>query len=183
MTTEENLLRNELVALWRADLGQREDQGANRSVMIDAINKRLGVPMGSPYCIGGVLVRGVEQLCKKHNLKNPVTMVAGTQDFWFSAKKLAPSCIYEKGARALKGDICILVNRQDHSHGHAYGLTEDEGAKQMTIEYNTNLAGSRNGDGVYELTRTQDGTATKEYRGAVDVVHWILSVNPEFRAA
>lgn len=174
--TREQLLRDELVALWEADLGQRETDGSNRSPMIDSINKRLGIDMGLPYCIGGLLVRGVEVLCTKHQLKNPVTMTAGTQKFWGRApekfKKL-------KGNKAKKGDIGILVSTTNPSQGHAFGFREDETHVQQTIEYNTNLAGSRDGGGVYRLERTANGTISKKYRGSVDVIAWILSVNPE----
>jgi hypothetical protein len=172
--SREQELRNELVALCEADLAQREDKGPNRSEMIDAINKRLGVPLGSPYCIGGLLVRAVEVLCTRHDFVNPVVMTAGTQKFWRNApekfKKL-------KGNKAKKGDIGILVNKNDAAHGHAFMFREDETNVQLTIEYNTNGAGSRNGDGVYRLQRTAEGTISKTYRGSIDVVAWILSVN------
>lgn len=174
--TKEKMLRDDLVALWEADLGQFEVNGPNRSEMIDGINKRLHVPLGSAYCIGGLLVRGVEVLCTKYGLRNPVIMTAGTQNFWWKApekfKKL-------KGNKAKKGDIGILVNKDDAGHGHAFGFREDETNVQLTIEYNTNKAGSRNGDGVYRLERSANGTITKNYRGSVDVIAWILSVNPE----
>jgi hypothetical protein len=131
--------------------------------------------MGSPYCIAGLLVEGVEVLCKMQHLKNPVPMVAGTQTFY----RLAPEKYRKpKGVSAEKGDICILQNKADKSHGHAYGLTEnDRNTNQKTIEYNTNKAGSRDGDGVFELERTQDGTLSKAYLGAVDVVRWVMDAN------
>jgi lysozyme len=168
-------LRDELVDLWRKDLGQRETNGKNRSPMIDAINERLGVAKGSPYCIGGLLVRGVEVLCKKHGLKNPVTMTAGTQNFY---NKAPAKYKHAKGVHAKKGDIGILVNKDDAGHGHAFGFREEQvTADQRTIEYNTNGAGSRDGDGVFELERTDLGTLTKTYRGSVDVIQWIMDAN------
>lgn len=182
MTKEEQYLRDQLVNLWHNDLGQFEINGPNRSPMIDAINKRLHVPLGSPYCIGGLLVRGVEALCTQNKLANPVVMTAGTQDFYQRAPlKFKTS----KGSKkkALKGDIGILQNKGNSGLGHAFGFTVDETDKQTTCEYNTNKAGSRNGDGVYELTRDQGGTLTKRYLGSVDVVSWILSVNSKFKLA
>jgi hypothetical protein len=167
----DNELRDELIQLWLADLNQHETGGANRSPMIDNINRRLHVPLGSPYCIGGLLVRGVEVLCTKNKLINPVVMSAGTQDFWQSTPTKFKRNI------PLKGDICILQNRTDSSHGHAYGITTVKDGKHLTVEYNTNKAGSRDGDGVYELTRTDKGSLTKKYLGAVDVISWILTVN------
>ncbi len=172
--TKEQELRNRLVELWMKDLGQRENKGSNRSDMIDMINKRLSVPLGSPYCIGGVLVRGVEVLCSQYKLVNPVVMTAGTQNFWFKAPEKFKKF---KGNKAKKGDIGILVNKDDNSHGHAFGFREDETNVQRTCEYNTSPAGSRDGDGFYCLERSPNGTITKDYRGSVDVVAWILSVN------
>lgn len=174
-------LRETLVHFWRQDLGQREDMGKNRSLMIDNINLRLGVPLGSPYCIGGLLTEGVEPLCKMFNLKNPIPMEAGTQSFW---QAVPEKYKYPKGKLGKKADICILQNKADAGHGHAYGLTQDELVQsltlvnsQKTIEYNTNKAGSRDGDGVWELERSQDGTLTKNYLGAVDVVRWVMDAN------
>lgn len=173
--TREQMLRDALVGLIMEDLGKKEDNGPNRSPLIDAINTRLGVDLGSPYCIGGLLVRGVERLCTIYKLVNPVVMTAGTQNFWWKApdkyRKL-------KGNKAKKSDIGILVNKDDPSHGHAFMFTEDESNVQRTIEYNTNIAGSRNGDGVYRLERSATGTITKNYRGSIDVVAWILAANP-----
>jgi hypothetical protein len=101
-------------------------------------------------------------------------MTAGTQSFWFSApekfKKL-------KGNKAKKGDIGILVNKDDKDHGHAFAFTEAETNVQRTVEYNTNKAGSRDGDGVWCLERSANGTISKTYRGSIDVIAWILSVN------
>ena len=170
----ETVLRESLVHFWELDLGQREDQGKNRSLMIDHINFKLGVPMGSPYCIGGLLVQGVEPLCFMYHLKNPIPMTASTQEFWRNApaRFLRPN-----GKPGKKGDICIMQNKAAKNYGHAYGLTEDEGRDQKTIDYNTNLGGSRDGDGVFELVRNQGGTATKTYLGAVDVVAWIMEAN------
>lgn len=186
--TPDQFLRNELDSFWKEDLGQREVDGPNRSKMIDGINKRLNVPLGSPYCIGGLLVRGVERLCKEYSLKLPINFpfTAGTQKFWYGSLKQQNGFVHPFSEasdyqKAKKANIGILQNKTDKAHGHAFGFAEDETDVQHTIEYNTNLAGSRNGDGVYELVRTVKGTPTKIYLGNVDVVSWILSVNPQFR--
>lgn len=174
----ETKLRDLLVDYWKKDLGQFETDGSNRSEMIDSINRRLKVPLGSPYCIGGLLVRGVEALCKQLSLVNPIPMTAGTQNFY----NLAPLKYRNPIGKGLakKGDIGILVNKYDAGHGHAFGFREDETEdQQLTVEYNTDKAGSRNGDGVHELTRLQSGTLTKRYRGSVDVVKMILDANKE----
>jgi hypothetical protein len=170
----DSILRADLVKFWREDLSQRETDGKNRSPMIDAINKRLHVPLGSPYCIGALLVRGVERLCTVHKLKNPVVMTGGSQLFYASA----PSMFKGPFKLCRKGDIGIMQSIATPTQGHAFGFTEDENlGKFKTIEYNTNGVGSRDGDGVYELVRSRAGTMTKKWRGSVDVVAWIISAN------
>lgn len=177
--TADQYLREKLVGYWNHDVGQEETHGRNRSPMIDYINKITGAGNGAPYCIGGLLVRGVRQMCLDLGLKCPVPIIAGTQSFWAkSAEYRTP-----KGSSKLAqhGDIGILRNKGDKSHGHAFGFDKDETSKQYTVEYNTNGAGSRDGQGVYKLVRTQSGTATKDYLGSVDVVKWILAANPNFK--
>lgn len=180
----EDFLRLFLVSLWLEDLGKRETKGQNRADWIDDINRQMGVDVGEPYCISGLLIRGVKRLCLKFNLKNPVTMTSSTQRFFQRSEILAPKFVITKGSGVLakKGCIGILRQRTDMTKGHAFGFKQDEGSRgQITIEYNTNTGGSRNGDGVYSITRTQNGTSTKEYLGAVDVVAWILSANKDFK--
>lgn len=174
---DEALLRRELVRLWRRDVGARETNGNNRSTLIDSINKAIpGAYLGAPYCISGLLHRGVNELCKLYNLKNPVTQTPSTQEFYDRAPAKFRHAI---GEEALMADIGIEQSRENSSTGHAYGHTEDEieGTLKKTIEYNTNDAGGRDGDGVYEKTRSQNGDSKKRYRGCVDVVSWILSAN------
>lgn len=164
--------REELLKLWQADRDQREVNGPNRSPMIDAINKRLGVALGSPYCIGGLLVRGVEVLCKKYGLKNPVDMDASTQDFWQAMVK------YHKlvGER---GDIAIMRQYADAGRGHAWGVDHRIDDKHyQSIEYNTGDDGGRDGDGVYSHNRSTDGDGSKKHLGFVDVVQCIADANP-----
>lgn len=185
--SKRDFLANELINLCKEDLSQREVDGPNRSKMIDAINTRLGVPLGSPYCIGGLLVRGVARLCDEYKLNLPVNFpfTAGTQKFWYGSLKQQNGFVHsylenQPYEKAKKGSIGILQNKVDKAHGHAFMFAEDESDVQHTIEYNTNLKGSRNGDGVYELARTVKGTSTKIYLGNVDVVSWILIANPQF---
>lgn len=178
-TSVEDYLRTKLVAYWNHDVGQEETHGRNRSPMIDYVNKITGAGNGAPYCIGGLLVRGVRQMCIDLGLKCPVPIIAGTQSFW------AKSANYRKakgsGKLAKLGDIGILRNKGDKSHGHAFGFDKPETEKQYTVEYNTDGSGSRDGQGVWKLVRTQSGTATKDYLGSVDVVAWIMDANPDFK--
>ncbi len=174
----ESFLRTKLLAKWMRDVGQSETGGANRSPMIDAINRAMS-ELGDPYCISGLLYRGVREICQEYDLANPVVMTPSTQEFF---DKTPSKYKTPKGGLAKKADIGIMKSRSNSSQGHAYGLREDEvkGKDQQTVEYNTNTAGSRDGEGVHSKTRTQDGDILKVYRGSVDVVRWIMDVNPDF---
>lgn len=65
------------------------------------------------------------------------------------------------------GDIFILKNNDRSYQGHAGIVTEVLNNNLVkTIEGNTNLGGSREGDGVFELTRTMEvGKASKVQGG------------------
>lgn len=176
-TNLEIQLADQIVANAVADLGQRETNGKNRSPMIDAINKALGVPMGSPYCIGGILIRCVKPACQILKLNVPTGMItAGTQHFWSHAplKYKIPH-----GQKLRKGDLGLMQDKGNKSQGHAYLIRQDQldPLLQLTVEYNTDGAGGRDGDGVYEKTRSENGDAAKIYLGGVDVVSWILEFN------
>ncbi len=173
----EKELREQLVKLWMEDYGQRETHGKNRSPLIDQINKEIGMgaSSGAPYCIAGLLVRGVKRLCAIQGLRNPVYMTASTQSFW----NHAPEKYRYIGPAPKLAMIGILQNRANGSQGHGFGIREYSLNKYLTIEYNTNKAGSRDGDGVWTLTRYEAGTASKRMRGFVDVVRMIIDANPD----
>lgn len=175
-------LRDALIKLVQKDIGQRETNGKNRSALIDMINSNCpGAYIGAPYCISGLLVRGVKKLCNNHGLVNPVKMTASTQEFYDSAPAKFK---HAKGTLGHKGDIGIQQSRSNPDTGHAYILEEaeaDTSGLQHTIEYNTDGSGGRDGDGVYRRTRSQSGDMAKKYRGSVDVIAWILSANPTFK--
>ena len=176
-------LRNELIKLVAKDIGQRETTGKNRSPLIDMINSSCpGAYIGAPYCISGLLVRGVKKLCNTYGLANPVKMTASTQEFYDATPAKFK---HAKGSLGHKGDIGIQQSKSNPDTGHAYILEEDEASTsglQHTIEYNTDGSGGRDGDGVYRRTRSQSGDLLKRYRGSVDVIAWILSANPNFKA-
>ena len=64
-----------------------------------------------------------------------------------------------------------MRHRTDTAHGHAFlvvGEMDTHGDFQ-TFEGNTNLAGSRDGDGAYYNKRNINGSASMELLGFVDV--------------
>lgn len=169
--------RRELILLVREDLNERETQGKNSSPMIDKVNKTVkGAYFRAPYCLSGLVARGLMRLCAKHNWKLPPWMnIASTQEFW---EKAPEKYKIPKGRPGEMADICIMRQYSDADRGHAYILEDDQiSTTQHTIEYNTDGSGGRDGDGVYRRIRTQDGDSSKKYLGAVDVIQAILDYN------
>lgn len=169
-------IRNELVQLWAKDIGELESGGKNRSPMIDEINKTIpGSYLGAPYCIAGLLHRGVNAICKKYDLQNPVKQTPSTQKFF--------DVMQERGfykPHGEPGDIAIMQNRKDSGKGHAWGVEKRTGLQTYdSIEYNTDVAGDRDGDGVHRQQRDDDGDSSKRLRGFIDVVDCIADANPE----
>ena len=173
VSNEVSELRNQIVEMLCKDVGQRENNGKNRSPLIDAICKFFGLPMGQPYCIGWVVYR-IDGFCKEKGLKNPIPKTMSTQEFW---RKTPEKYKKHKGIKGKKADVCIQQQYASPTKGHAYVLTKDEELEQSTVEANTNVQGSRDGDGIYFNTRSQSGDISKKYLGAVDVAQWIIDEN------
>lgn len=175
--TREQQYRDFLVAQCLKDVGQKESNGNNRSPMIDDINKQMGEDMGQPYCISGLMIRAIKPLGETFGLKRPFMLNSSTQSFW----QLVPAK-YKRlaGIMAKKGDMGILQNRDNADRGHAFLVKEDQVDSKIenTVEYNTDPSGGRDGDGVYERTRSQDGDDAKKYLGCIDIVQWFLDENP-----
>lgn len=166
-------IREDIVSMLLKDVGQRETNGKNRSPLIDSICKFFGLPFGQPYCIGWVVYR-VDGYCAAKGLKNPLPKTMSTQEFY---RRTPAAYKKPKGVKASKADVGIQQQYADANRGHAYVLTDDEGVYQPTVEANTNPAGSRDGDGIYENSRSQAGDLSKKYLGAVDIAKWISDAN------
>jgi hypothetical protein len=173
-----NQARKEILDLWSRDVGQRETNGKNRSPLIDSINTRIGgvKTLGAPYCIAGLLARGVIPFCERHGFKmNRVHLTHGTQEFFRVMSK--------NGYARTTGDVAdigIMQNRTDENYGHAWGVVKKLNAHDYkSAEYNTDGSGSRDGDGFYFRERDDDGDFGKKFRGFIDVVQAIADANPE----
>ena len=159
------------MSLW---IGQRETHGKNRSLLIDALNNRTGARLGDPYCQTAIWCVA-DDLCRARGFKNPLPRTASSQSAW----RQAPAK-YRKNLTGKKGDFAYQRLRNDHSRGHAMMVAVDKvpgETKFFTLEANTNKAGSRDGDGFWEQTRSTDGTHEKMFLGFVDVPQWITDVN------
>lgn len=132
----------------------RETGGSNRSPRIDAINRFVGNPIGAPYCAAGV------SWCFH---------AAGCGDFPFSGGSQFIRDWFERRNRLSwsaddllkwRGALFGWSNGDGHGHIGFVAKRFQEGGRVLTIgtaEYNTDSAGSREGEGAYALTRSLEG--------------------------
>lgn len=144
-------------ALADSALPVRETNGPNRSPEIDAMNTFVGIPLGSPYCAAGV------SYCfhRAGATSEQFPFSGGSQAIrqWFEERGLLtfdPSELkYWKGALfgwSLDdghGHIGFVSGRLVNASGEVVGI--------QTCEYNTDKAGSREGEGCYQLRRSFAG--------------------------
>lgn len=185
--TPEQFLRKALVDRNLTFVGKvKESAGSNRdNGTIDEINEWIGSggKSGFPYCIAAQQFNANE-ICKKFKLKNPIKKTASTQKFIQWVKENKPQYLRKKGKDWGKmGDWVSFIHANNPGNGHEAMLTADQKSRDEfpTVEWNTSKAGSRNGDGVYELVRTEgDNKGDLEFQAFIDVAQWILDENPEF---
>jgi hypothetical protein len=136
------------------------------------LNKRVGAPPGSAYCITGATCT-LQDTCKRLGLKDVVGLHCGTQQFYRSSPEKYKSQV------AKKGMIGIFVDRDDPDHGHAVVVSSDPTLPSAfnTIEFNTNSDGDREGNGVWRHNRLMSGTQGLKLLGFVDVCQWVLDDN------
>lgn len=174
------LLAQTIVGIIQKDVTAklRETHGKNRSPRIDSFNQRTGVPMGSPYCASGAWC-AVDDACKHLGLTNPIPPTASSQAF--RRPSFVPAkYIRSEGSLGKMGDFGVLQVPGDSSHGHLTVLRYNQpfAPNFPTIEYNTNIAGSRDGDGCYTMFRsTKDLSPVnsgKLFICFTDIPQWVL---------
>jgi hypothetical protein len=140
-----------------------ETGGKNRSAMIDAINREMGLPMGSPYCAATVshCFREVARLGSESS---------GCVDFPYTGSSQAlrrafatRGLMYRdpRALRSFRGALGGWTDGDDPAHGHIFfvkgRLTSSAGevVGLITLEANTSpQTQERDGEGMFELHRT-----------------------------
>lgn len=160
-----NAIATGIVQAVNQDVEVREVGGNNRGVEIDLWNTKIGVPLGSSYCVSGVQYR-LRQLASLLDLKLLLPYCAGSQQLWWETAK-----DFKVQTPAI-GRLCVFFDKSDPGHGHLAvctgGLNAD-GITFPTIEYNSNSKGSNDGEGVVRGLRSVLGSATMEIRGFIDL--------------
>lgn len=144
-----SLIADAIVKEAQKHIGVMERDGNNRSFMIDRYNKNVGAPLGSPYCLAGIWWI-LDQAGNSLGVKFDLPKTAGTQFFWGHVKP------EYKLTRPEKGAIAIFQQMGEPTRGHAALVTAIDWRTDNfdTIEFNTNEAGSRDGQGVYWKKRS-----------------------------
>ncbi len=127
----------QLISIAAAELGVREATGHNDGERIKAYLAAVGLKVGQPWCAAFV-----SWVCKQAGYAQPRT---GWSPALFPASRL------RKIPEA--GQVFGVYFTELKRIGHCGFVEELRGDWVQTLEGNTNVAGSREGDGVYRKWR------------------------------
>ena len=139
-------IREKLKKVYSAEIGVREKTGKNDGVRVEQYLKYVALTKGNPWCASFVCW-GYGQV----GVKNPKS---GYCPDLFTSKYI----IYKRTGAPNKappqsGDIFGIYFPEKKRIAHT-GFVDEWGSKYViTVEGNTNEAGSREGDGVYKKRR------------------------------
>lgn len=130
---------------FRSWLGQKESKGANRSPLIDSMNRYVGSGYGNPYCAAAVSYSIRPNLPKSGLARNLRT------------KQTFTALDVIQGKRKIKAGYILIWQKGATISGHAGLANKDwNGTKGETIEGNTSAGNSgsqSNGDGFFKRQR------------------------------
>jgi len=153
-------LADKLVSLARNEIGVEEVDGSNCGVRVDTYKSATNLPPHEawPWCAAFVcwLVREAVRTDGPYTFARPTT--AGAWDFenWSKKQDNSTHTLRNPGNDIKAGDIVIFK----FSH---IGLCvrSAEAGRIRTVEGNTDAAGSREGGGVFEKSRSLDSIKTR----------------------
>jgi len=159
-------LGDRVVANSQKYLRVRERTGHNDNPWIDYWAKSVGLDnkaqfqrTGTGYSWCMIFVHGVyEETAEQCRIKNPMPRAAGVQIVWSIAradelryKTIDADDLLAGVERGEAGDVLIMLHK--NGLGHTEIVRSQYRAELNTCGGNTNQAGSREGDGVYNKTR------------------------------
>ena len=153
-------LADKLVSLARNEIGVEEVDGSNCGVRVDAYKSATNLPPHEawPWCAAFVcwLVREAVRTDGPYTFARPTT--AGAWDFenWSKKQDNSTHTLRNPGNDIKAGDIVIF--KFSHIGICVRGA---EAGRIRTVEGNTDAAGSREGGGVFEKSRSLDSIKTR----------------------
>ena len=143
-------------AATQADAGVREQpRNSNRGPQVDDYLKRAGVTPGLAWCCA-FTYWCFDEAAKAANRANPMYKTAGCLAHWNNAVKKGAKRIAAKEAIANPALIkpgMVFIMDFGGGLGHTGFVERVEGGYIHTIEGNTDASQSREGGGVYRLSR------------------------------
>lgn len=158
MTPQQQLVGH-FLEVARAEVGVREAGGPNRGPRIEEYQRAVGARPGDPYCVAGVywcFARAARELTiTGHAFVNPMPRTAGVLRLWDLAPLAVRRPPWTNGGQRppAPGSLGLHRSASHPGRGHLVIVLDSSGCDLHTIEFNTNPAGSRDGDGVYERER------------------------------
>lgn len=129
------------------ELGVREYGGPNRGPAVERYLRHVFAQPGQPWCCAFV-VWCLWEAAAQLGLACTVPRVAAVHRLWNRAEERRVPWPPPPGA--------VFCHDRGHGQGHTGFVVEVIGDNIRTIEGNANVAGSAEGDGVYELVRPKD---------------------------
>ncbi len=147
VTAQEKPPRERVKLVYDSQLHVRELTGRNDGIEVEDYLKYTGLGKGNPWCAAFV-----SWCYGKACISNPMSA-------WSPSMFPKKNLVYQRGSKALtgipqQGDTFGLYYDNLKRVGHV-GFVDvwEEGSYLITVEGNTNGAGSREGDGVYRKRR------------------------------
>ena len=134
---------------------REKPRNSNRGAEVEAYLRSVGVPAGNPWCCAFTywcFVKAAEAVGED----NPMVKTGGCLFHWNNAEKKGAKRITRKEASANPGLIqpgMIFIMDHGGGLGHTGFIEKVAGGFITTIEGNTDASKTREGGGVYRLTR------------------------------
>jgi len=128
---------------------------SNRGPRVEMYQSSAGVAPGNAWCCAFVYFCMLQASQEVH-LANPMVRTGGCLDHWNKAKARGVRLVNKGEAianPALISPGMIFIMSHGGNFGHTGFVERTLGGLLTTIEGNTNAGGSREGGGVYRLTR------------------------------
>ncbi len=162
-------IAQELILMAKSQVGVREN-GFNKGKMVEEFQKVVdGKAQSEAWCMA-FMQWVIKKVCDQHGIKNPMYQSEHCYTVWNGTPEKY------RLSKPKAGSIMIQVTKtKGKTNGHTGIVTGGiSGDNFSTVEGNTNGAGSSEGDGVYNKTRSIHGSSSMNVKGFIDIEQMIL---------